>query len=96
MEVTLLLPADAASHYKAIRTVLFARTTPWEEEEGGGGDDGAAEITIKGLCGGPTAAPSGSFGVVPRGLDPPAPVRAETMPEQEVSLLFRGLILARG
>lgn len=62
LEVTSLLPPDTASHYKAIRTVLFARTPRWGRrgEDGAGG--GAAEITIKGLCGGPTAELLGVWG----------------------------------
>lgn len=63
---------------------------------------GAAEITIKGLCGGPTAELLGVWGGgrslgCPRGpvaLDPPPLICTETMPEQEVSLLLRGLIRA--
>lgn len=73
LEVTSLLPPDAASHYKAIRTILFARSPRW----GGGGvkmgrgwvmEGGVgAEITIKGLCGGPTAELLGGFGGSPWG-----------------------------
>lgn len=61
LEVTRLLPADTASHYKAIRTILFARTPRWGEE-GVKMGRGAAEITIKGLCGGPTAELLGVLG----------------------------------
>lgn len=52
LEVTRPLPADAASHYSAIRTALFART-PRSERVGGG------EITIKGLCGGGSSSSGG-------------------------------------
>lgn len=57
LEVTRQLPVDAASHYRAIMTILFARTAPC-----GRGEDGAAEITIKVLCGG---ALTGGLGAVP-------------------------------
>lgn len=61
LEVTGWLPADAAAHYKAIRTILFARTPRWGEE-GGVKMGWRAEITIKGLCGGPTAELLGVLG----------------------------------
>lgn len=77
LEVTSLLPPDTASHYKAIRTILFARTPRWGRRGEDGAGEAAAEITIKGLCGGPTAELFGVLGRslgCPRGpvaLDPP-------------------------
>lgn len=77
LEVTGLLPLDAASHYEAIRTILFARTLRC-----GGGEDRrrGTEITIKGLCvrptaelfsfgGGPWGAPGGPVALDPRSSD---------------------------
>lgn len=67
LEVTSLLPPDAASHYEVIRTILFAWTPRWGKRgEDGAGGGGGAEITIKGLCGGPTTELLGVSGGVPR------------------------------
>lgn len=76
LEVTSVLPPDAAAHYEAIRTVLFARTPRWGRRVKMVQGRGGAEITIKGLCSGPTAELLGVLGEslgCPRGpvaLDP--------------------------
>lgn len=77
-------------------TILFARTAPC-----GRGEDGAAEITIKGLCGGALTGRGGGRGRSPGcppgllALDPPPLILAETMLKLQLSLLSPDLIHGR-